>query len=85
MILYDEEVAEQAGAEVHVDDVDEEADDKEGEDGPIDNTEGETDAGGDLPAQSASGDRTRRSHTVAPPVAPTDDDGKTEIRPCGDG
>ena len=85
MILWDEEVAEQASAEVHVDDVVEEADDEEGEDGLVDSTEGETDVSGDIPASSASGRRTRRSHIVAPPVAPTDADGKTEIRPCGDG
>ena len=68
-----------------MDDVAEEADDEEGEDGPVDSTEGETDAGGDLSASSASGHCTRRSHTVAPPVAPTDTNGKTKIRPCGDG
>ena len=69
--------------------------DQEGEEGEGDAGAGvEGQEGEDLEAggcTSAAGGSTsqrhmfRKSHVVAPPIAPTREEDKIEIRPCGDG
>ena len=59
-------------------------DEQEDEDDHVDTTESDDDLGGGTPARSSasagSSRRSRKSHSVAPPLAPSREDGKIIIK-----